>query len=100
MAGVLKDILLVFSSMIIFGDPVTAQQFFGYSIALAGLMYYRLGAEKMQSLITDARLQVGDYRQKNPVRARAITYGGILVFLVFCVWSWRSPSLEDQSIKV
>ncbi|KAH6884594.1 triose-phosphate transporter family-domain-containing protein [Thelonectria olida] len=100
MSGVLKDILLVFSSMIIFGDPVTAQQFFGYSIALAGLMYYRLGAEKMQSLTTDARLQLGDFRQKNPVKARAITYGSIFAVLVFCVWSWRSPVLEGQTVKV
>ncbi|KAA8641301.1 solute carrier 35 member [Aspergillus tanneri] len=43
MAGILKDILLVVASMVIFLDPVTMQQFFGYSIALAGLVYYKLG---------------------------------------------------------
>ena len=51
MSGVFKDILLVVASMVIFGDPVTLQQYFGYSIALAGLVYYKLGAEK--SFISD-----------------------------------------------
>ncbi|OJJ83255.1 uncharacterized protein ASPGLDRAFT_152043 [Aspergillus glaucus CBS 516.65] len=55
MAGILKDILLVFASMAIFRDPVTFQQFVGYSIALGGLAYYKLGAEKMGALLRDLR---------------------------------------------
>ncbi|KAI5459052.1 triose-phosphate transporter family-domain-containing protein [Mariannaea sp. PMI_226] len=100
MSGVLKDILLVFSSMVIFGDPVTPQQFFGYSIALGGLVYYRLGAEKVQSLATDARLQLGEFRQKNPVRARVILYGSTAAILVFCVWSWGLSSTGGDAMKV
>lgn len=45
LCGVLKDILLVFASIIIFGDPVTLIQAFGYSISLCGLLYHKLGAE-------------------------------------------------------
>ena len=47
LCGVLKDILLVCASMIIWGNPVTILQFFGYSIALSGLLYYKLGADKI-----------------------------------------------------
>ncbi|KAF9634924.1 protein of unknown function DUF250 [Lasiodiplodia theobromae] len=43
LCGVLKDILLVFASIIIFEDPVTLTQAFGYSIALCGLVCHKLG---------------------------------------------------------
>lgn len=38
LSGVLKDILLVMCSMLIFRDPVSGVQAFGYTIALAGLV--------------------------------------------------------------
>lgn len=81
MAGILKDILLVCASMVIFRDPVTAQQFFGYSISLGGLVYYKLGAEKIQAMSTDLRLQLGEYRRANPARTKAIA-GGLVVGIV------------------
>ncbi|QKX54341.1 uncharacterized protein TRUGW13939_01427, partial [Talaromyces rugulosus] len=51
LSGVLKDILLVVASLIIFRDPVTMTQVFGYGIALMGLIYYRLGAEGVSDLL-------------------------------------------------
>jgi len=41
LAGVLKDILLITASVIIFGVHVSPLQVFGYSIALAGLVLFR-----------------------------------------------------------
>ncbi|KAH7097344.1 TPT-domain-containing protein [Auriculariales sp. MPI-PUGE-AT-0066] len=41
LAGVLKDIILVTSSVLIFGTPIAPLQILGYSIALAGLVLYR-----------------------------------------------------------
>jgi len=43
LSGVIKDILLVVLSMLIFGNPVTPLQFFGYSVALLGLVAYKSG---------------------------------------------------------
>ena len=40
-AGVLKDILLIFMSMFIFGQPVTQLQYFGYFIALSGINIHK-----------------------------------------------------------
>lgn len=57
------------------------QQYFGYSIALGGLCYYKLGAEKMQSAFVDARLHLGTMRQNHPVRAKAAV--GFFVFSGF-----------------
>ncbi|KAF7718504.1 Uncharacterized protein PECM_001815 [Penicillium ucsense] len=87
MAGILKDILLVCASMMIFRDPVTPQQFFGYSIALAGLVYYKLGAEKIQTLSTDIRLQVGEYRRANPAKAKGVAIGVVAVIILLVLYT-------------
>ena len=42
LSGVLKDILLVALSVIIWSTPLTALQMFGYTIALGGLIYYKV----------------------------------------------------------
>lgn len=55
LSGVLKDIFLVVASLIIFRDPVTTTQVFGYGIALMGLIYYRLGAEGLGDLLEGLR---------------------------------------------
>ncbi|KAF2770866.1 TPT-domain-containing protein [Teratosphaeria nubilosa] len=58
LSGVLKDILLVAASMVIFLDPVTLLQAVGYSIALAGLVYHKLGSEKTRELLGSLRARV------------------------------------------
>ena len=97
MAGILKDILLVFASIMFFHDPVTAQQFFGYSIALGGLLYYKLGAEKVRTLPTDARLIATEYRRANPVKASIIAVGSVVAILVLILNS--SPSSTAAFVK-
>jgi drug/metabolite transporter (DMT)-like permease len=41
LAGVLKDILLILGSMFLLGSTVTGLQYFGYAIALAGLVAFK-----------------------------------------------------------
>jgi hypothetical protein len=48
LSGVLKDILLVIISILIWSTPVTKLQVFGYSIALTGLMWYKLGTDQIK----------------------------------------------------
>jgi hypothetical protein len=55
LCGVLKDILLVCASVLIWGTPVTAIQLFGYSIALSGLVYFKLGGEKIREHFAQLR---------------------------------------------
>ncbi|CAG8972082.1 hypothetical protein HYALB_00004948 [Hymenoscyphus albidus] len=43
LCGVLKNILLVVASILIWATIITPIQFFGYSIALCGLVYYGVG---------------------------------------------------------
>ncbi|KAI0395874.1 triose-phosphate transporter family-domain-containing protein [Xylariaceae sp. FL0594] len=88
MSGVLKDILLVVASMAIFGDPVTLQQYFGYSIALAGLVYYKLGPEKLQQMSTDARLTFNEVRRSNPAGFKLGVICSALFFLALVFMSY------------
>ena len=45
LCGVLKNILLVAASVLIWGTIITLLQFLGYGIATAGLIYYGVGYE-------------------------------------------------------
>lgn len=81
MAGILKDILLVVASIIIFRDPVTGQQFVGYGIALVGLAYYKLGAAGINSFVSDLRLQLANNSGKSKLIIAAIIAGGFFFFM-------------------
>jgi drug/metabolite transporter (DMT)-like permease len=54
LAGIIKDILLVFLSIVIFGSPVTPLQYAGYAVALLGLNLhkeYKKNPERISQLI-------------------------------------------------
>ena len=72
--------------MAIFGDPVAPLQYFGYSIALGGLMYYRLGGEKLKQLGTDTRLAVGSFQRDSPAVAKVLTVVGALAVAGWVLW--------------
>lgn len=46
LAGVIKDIMLIMASMIFFGSSITPIQYFGYAIALGGLVAFKLAPSK------------------------------------------------------
>lgn len=61
LSGVLKNIMIVFASMLLFHDPVSGLQFFGFTVALGGLVYYQLGGAPAFSGYWQAfRAQYGD----------------------------------------
>lgn len=46
LAGVFKDILLITGSVILYGAPITPLQIFGYSVALSGLVLFKVSGGK------------------------------------------------------
>ncbi|KAH9828016.1 putative sugar phosphate/phosphate translocator, partial [Teratosphaeria destructans] len=78
LSGVLKDILLVAASLIIFRDPVSPVQAFGYSLALCGLVYYKLGAEKIKDYMGQGQRAWADYGVRHPALRRVIVLGLVL----------------------
>ncbi|AEO61636.1 hypothetical protein MYCTH_2311983 [Thermothelomyces thermophilus ATCC 42464] len=95
LCGVLKDVLLVVASMIIWGTEVTVTQFFGYSIALCGMIYYKLGYEAIKGYAGEAGRQWADFGNRRPVLRRISTI--LLVLLVvFAVLNELAPSVDPS----
>ncbi|BGP51742.1 hypothetical protein JCM10450v2_007692 [Rhodotorula kratochvilovae] len=59
LSGVLKDILLVGGSVILFGSPVTFIQLFGYAIALLGLFVFKTPKEKTEEYVAAIKRAFG-----------------------------------------
>ena len=70
LCGILKNILLVVASVMIWTTPISFLQFLGYGIALAGLVYYSLGWDQIVDFSTG--------------------------FWAFVKSLWDSPSLDER----
>ncbi|KAH6891224.1 triose-phosphate transporter family-domain-containing protein [Thelonectria olida] len=95
LCGVLKDIMLVVASMMIWGTQVTALQFFGYSIALGGMVYYKLGYEQLKNHLMDASRQWAEFGARKPVLRKLI----IIIttaFLIFILFGGLAPSYAPE----
>ena len=91
LCGVLKDILLVFASIAIYGTVVTSLQFFGYSIALGGLIYFRLGADQIKGYFSDGRRKWAEYGAAKPAQ-RKIIVAGIVIVTLFILMGGLAPA--------
>lgn len=98
LSGVLKDILLVLASMVIFQDPVSPLQFFGYSIALGGLVYYKLGADKLKENLGGAQRAWAEYGANHPAARKVIIFGGILFTIFLLLGGVASSGYVPDSI--
>jgi hypothetical protein len=97
LCGVLKDILLVVASMMIWNTPVTALQFFGYSIALLGLVWYKLGGDKMREYTSSAGRAWAEYGQARPAQRKFVVFGASALIFFLLVGS-MAPSYAPQSV--
>lgn len=82
LCGVLKDILLVCASILIWGTAVTPLQFFGYSIALCGMVYYKLGADSVKSFFSEASRRWAEYGQQRPAQRKIVAFSGCVFFIL------------------
>ncbi|KAM5388480.1 hypothetical protein ACJA88_000344 [Fusarium oxysporum] len=95
LCGVLKDILLVIASMMIWGTQVTGLQFFGYSIALGGMVYYKLGYEQIKGHIADANRQWAEFGARKPI-LRKVTIIIATAFLIFTFFGGLAPGYSSE----
>ncbi|KAK3297671.1 triose-phosphate transporter family-domain-containing protein [Chaetomium fimeti] len=93
LCGVLKDVLLVLASMMIWGTQVTGLQFFGYSIALGGMVYYKLGYEAIKGYAGEAGRQWAEFGNSRPV-LRRIAIIALVLMTVFVVLGGLAPSYD------
>lgn len=81
--------------MLIFRDPVSGIQFFGYSIALGGLVYYKLGADKLKDYAGQGGRQWAEYGQTHPAMRKVIIFS-VVLFGLFLVLGGMAPYLPEQ----
>ena len=81
LCGVLKDILLVAASIAIWGTLISPLQYFGYSIALGGLIYYKLGAATLKAQFSDMGRAWAEYGANHPATRKMIVFGGVALTL-------------------
>ncbi|KAF4255860.1 hypothetical protein KXW14_008733 [Aspergillus fumigatus] len=97
LCGVLKDILLVAASMMIWQTPVTPLQFFGYSIALIGLIYYKLGGDKIREYAGQANRSWAEYGANHPAQRKSIIIGAVVLIFFLLIGS-MAPSYAPESV--
>lgn len=68
--------------MIIWGTPVSGLQFFGYSIALGGLLYYKLGTEQLKQYGGSAARSWSEFGANRPVTRKLVIAGAIVLALL------------------
>jgi hypothetical protein len=74
--------MLVAASMAIWGTEVTGLQFFGYSVALGGMVYYKLGYEQLKGYFGEGSRQWADFGQRKPVlRKLSVIALSVLTFI-------------------
>lgn len=82
LCGVLKDVLLVVASMMIWGTQVSGLQFFGYSIALGGMVYYKLGYEALKGYAAEGGRYWAEFGNSRPALRKVIIFTAALFFIV------------------
>ncbi|KAJ4860856.1 triose-phosphate transporter family domain-containing protein [Trichoderma breve] len=95
LCGVLKDIMLVVASMMIWGTQVTALQFFGYSIALGGMVYYKLGFEALKGYAGEAGRQWAEFGARKPI-LRKLSIIVMAVLFIFVVFGGLAPTYAPE----
>lgn len=88
----LKDILLVMLSVLIWRTPVTPLQIYGYSIALGGLIYYKIGDEQAKAIYAKVAWDENSFisRAKRSPLVRFVGVGVLVVALLAWVHSSRT----------
>ncbi|KAL2265427.1 hypothetical protein VTJ83DRAFT_6527 [Remersonia thermophila] len=99
LCGVLKDVLLVVASMILFASPVTGLQFFGYSIALGGMIYYKLGYEAIKGYAAEAGRQWSEFGNRQPV-LRRVAVIALVLMTTFVLLGGLAPASYDNATQV
>jgi len=92
LCGVLKDVLLVAASIAIWGTPISLLQYFGYSIALCGLVYYKLGAKPIKEKAADAQRAWAEYGATHPALRKLIVFA-MVVMMMLTVMGAVAPSV-------
>jgi hypothetical protein len=113
LTGILKNILLVIASVVIWHDAITPLQVLGYAIACFGLVYYSIGWEQMvaQSAVgwahakkvwdgqtaedSGTSIGIGNGISISSVQLRRVIIVGLALLTVGLLWLGLSSGSEE-----
>lgn len=78
--------------------PVTPLQLFGYAIAIGGLLYYKLGVDKLKEYAGQANRSWAEYGATNPIRRRIIVFGAAAMLVLFLLVQLGGP-YDPKNLK-
>lgn len=87
--------MLVCASMAIWGTQVTGLQFFGYSIALGGMVYYKLGYDQIKGYIGEGGRQWAEFGARKPI-LRKLTIIVLSAFTIFTLFGGLAPTYAPE----
>lgn len=87
--------MLVMASMAIFRDPVSGLQVGGYSVALSGLVYYKLGSQKLKDLFGTLSRSWAEYGAKHPAMKKLIIFC-VIATILFIILGGLAPYLPAE----
>lgn len=93
----MKDILLVVASVIIWGTMISTLQIFGYSIALAGMLWFKLGPEKLKEAFSNASRSWAEFGANKPV-VRKLLILGLVIITLFVLIGGVGPTYAPEYI--
>ncbi len=81
--------------MLIWGTKISGLQAFGYSIAICGMLYYKLGQKELKPFIAEAGRRWAEFGATRPVARKLLV---IVVFVagVFVVLSGLAPTYAPE----
>jgi arginine exporter protein ArgO len=95
LCGVLKDILLVIASVLIWGTMISGLQIFGYSIALGGMLYYKLGADAIKDYFKDGGRRWAEFGATRPLLRKLLVIA-LAITTLFVLLGGLAPTYAPE----
>jgi len=95
LCGVLKDIMLVAFSVLVWGTPMSGLQAFGYSIAICGMLYYKLGQKELKPYIAEAGRRWSEFGANRPALRKLLITGTFITAFILLL-SGLAPTYAPE----
>ena len=86
--------------MFLFKDPVSLLQAFGYSIALGGLIYYKLGGEVLKEYLGQGSMKWQEFGHTRPVLRKLMVFGAVIMSMFMILGSLGPRYAPESTGKV
>jgi hypothetical protein len=74
--------MLVAFSILVWGTPISRLQAFGYSIAIIGMLYYKLGQKELKPYIAEAGRRWSEFGATRPVLRKLLVVSAVFTLII------------------